>query len=177
MTLCIETHRSGRCPAGLQRSLSGVMCLTLTGSSCRLPPAPQSKSAALTQLSRSTNLMQPGTVPLHNKTAASFWIYGANFATNGLYRLFTVFAVDIQAVAFLQYLLTGCGDRRLQRVCHRPGLSARHCEHSHLPSFCCFPTRQGKDLMVTHGLSFAEEAPSSGRHRHLICCSKVQSGS
>ena len=94
-----------------------------------------------------------------------------------IYRLFTVLGVHIQAVAFLQYPLTRGGDRRLQRVCHRAGLSARHCptSSSHQPrpaAALLFPPAAGEDFqcctrtLPVSGRADDERPPAARQWRH-----------
>jgi len=111
--------------------------------------------------------LQRGTAQLHDMTTSVFLL---QLCCNPGYWIFTVLAVDIQTVTFLQYPLTRCGDRRLQGVCHRPGLSARHCEHDHLT--VTLPLlRRGKGFAVAHSLSCcAEDAPPRGQI--LLCAHK-----
>lgn len=66
------------------------------------------------------------------------------------YWLFTVLAVDIQTVAFFQYLLTRWSDRRLQGVCNRPGLSARHYDHQPPAASLLFPKTTWGRLSMLH---------------------------
>lgn len=87
---------------------------------------------------------------------------------------FTVVTVDIQGVAFFQYPLARRCDRWLQRVCHTPGLSARHYENSHWhTSLRCSRTHRGTLSRLHTGSARRGSAPvrsDSGRTQVRFSC-------
>lgn len=78
--------------------------------------------------------------------------------------LFTVFAVHIQTVAFFQYPLTRCGDGRLQGVCHRPGLPARHNQHRPPAADLLFPKLPGEDFLCCTGSPVRGKRPRAVKY-------------
>lgn len=81
--------------------------------------------------------------------------------------LFTVFAVHIQTVAFFQYPLTRCGDGRLQWVCHRPGLPARHYQNRPPDTDLLFPKLPGEDFLCCTSSPVRGKRPRAVKYYHI----------